>query len=304
MSLESLIDSDYARAVDTRLQSHDAYVDYQMREAQRAVPFLARFFPVQGARVLEVGTGRGGKGMAYAAAGMKVTALDVDVPALEQGAATARDRAISICFLVADGGQLPFCDGYFDAILFDSVIEHVADPLAVMAECRRVLKLGGIIFVVFPPYYGPLSGHIDDYVMIPWFHLLPRGVVKRFLLARPAQPGFLAPRDAYAVYASLNRLTIFQLKRIARRIDLHIEYLRVRPFLTHPGMRLVAGLLAALRHSPRRQSLRTVWARARREFDPATFLLFLLLSAIAPWVYIPILQEVAAGGCKCVLKKV
>lgn len=304
MPLESLIDSEYAQAVDARLQSHDAYVDYQMHEAQRAVPFLARFFPVQGARVLEVGTGRGGKGMAYACAGMEVTALDVDIPALEQGAATARARVIPIRFLVADGAQLPFPDGYFDAILFDSVIEHVVEPLAVMGECKRVLKTGGIVFVVFPPYYGPLSGHIDDYVMIPWFHLLPRGVVKRFLLARPAQPGFLTPHDAFAVYASLNRLTILRLKRMARQIDLRIEYMRVRPFLTHPGMRLAAGLLAVLKYPPRGQSLRIVWARARREFDLGTFLLFLLLSALAPLVYVPILQEVAAGGCKCVLKKV
>ncbi len=58
MSLESLIDSEYSQAVDARLDSHNAYVDYQMREAQRAVPFLARFTPIQGARVLEVGTGR------------------------------------------------------------------------------------------------------------------------------------------------------------------------------------------------------------------------------------------------------
>ncbi len=304
MPLESLIDSEYVQAVDARLSSHDAYVDYQMHEGQRAVPFLAQYFPVQAARVLEVGAGRGGKGMAYACAGMEVTALDVDIPALEQGAASARARAIPIRFLVADGVRLPFRDGYFDAILFDSVIEHVADPLAVMAECKRVLKIGGIIFVVFPPYYGPLSGHIDDYVLIPWFHLLPPGIVKPLLLARPALPGFLTPFDAYAVYASLNRLTVFRLKRMARQIDLRIEYLRVRPFLTHPGMRLAAGLLAALKQPPRGQALRAAWRRARREFDFGTFLLFLLLSAIAPLVYLPILQEVAAGGCKCVLRKV
>jgi hypothetical protein len=139
--------------------------------------------------------------------------------------------------------------------------------------------------------------------MIPWFHLLPRRVVKRFLLARPSQPGFLTPRDAYAVYASLNRL-IFQLMRIARQLVLRIDYMRIRPFLTHPGMRLAVGLLAALIKRPRGQSFRAVWGRARREFNLGMFLLFLLLSAIAPLVYIPILREIAAGGCKCVLKKV
>ncbi len=304
MPVESLIDSEYTKAVDARLASHEAYVDYQMQEGQRAVPFLARFFPLHGAHVLEVGTGRGGKGMAYACAGMEVTALDVDLAALRQGAATARARGIPVRFLVGDGASLPFPDGYFDAILFDSVIEHVRDPWAVLSQCKRVLKVGGIIFIVFPPYYGPLSGHIDDYVLIPWFHLLPHGIVRRVLLSRDAVPGFLSPEDAFAVYASLNRLTVFRLGRLAHQLDLRVAYLRVRPFLTHPGMRLVAGLMAALLHPPRVRALRAVCSRARREFNPGTVFLFLLLCVISPLVIIPILQEVAAGGCKCVLRKV
>ncbi len=304
MPLESLIDSAYVQSIDGRLASHGAYVDYQMREAYRALPFLAQFFPIQGARVLEVGSGHCGKGMAYACAGMSLTALDVDIRTLEQGAATARARGIPAWFLGADAASLPFPDDYFDAILLDSVIEHVADPLAVLAECKRVLKTGGIIFIVFPPYYGPLSGHFDDYIMIPWLHVLPHGIVKRLLLSRRSQPGFVSPLQAFTVYTSLNRLTIFRLKRMAHRIGLRFSYLRVRPFLTHPGMRLVAGIAAALVHPPRGPVLRAVWLRARREFTVGTALLFLLLCALSPLVYVPILQEVAAGGCKCVLKKV
>lgn len=303
MSIESVIDAEYTDAVDARLASYDAYIEYQMQEARRAIPFLSKFFSIQGARVLEVGTGRGGKGIAYACKGMNVTALDVDAASLELGAEAARARNASICFLVGDGTRLPFPADYFDAILIDSVIEHVSNPQAMLIECQRVLKRGGILFVVFPPFYGPLSGHIDDYVMFPWFHLLPRGIIEKTLMSRPAQKGILTPRGAFDVYCSLNGLTIFQFKRMARRAGLATSYFRVRPFLTHPGTRLVVGLVAALRHPPRGENLRAVLSRARREFDLGTFLLFLLLAAISPLVFVPVLQEIAAGGCKCVLRK-
>jgi len=303
MGTESVIDAEYTDAVDARLASYDAYIAYQMQEARRAIPFLSKFFSIQGTRVLEVGTGRGGKGIAYAGEGMNVTALDVDVPALQLGAQAARARNVNIRFLVGDGTRLPFPADYFDAILLDSVIEHVRDPQALLQECQRVLKRGGIVFVVFPPFYGPLSGHIDDYIMIPWFHLLPRPLVERTLLSRSPHAGILTPRDAFEVYATLNGLTIFGFKRCARRAGFAFDYLRVRPFLTHPGTRLAVGLLAALRHPPRGKNLRAVLSRARREFDLGTFLLFVLLSAVAPLVFVPILQEIAAGGCKCVLRK-
>ena len=214
-----------------------------------------------------------------------------------------RARGASIHFLAGDGAALPFPREHFDAILLDSVIEHVLDPRALLQECKRVLKRGGIVFVVFPPYYGPLSGHIDDYIMIPWFHLLPRRIVRKTLLARPRRAEILTPRDAFEVYATLNGLTIFAFKHWARRAGFATSYLRVRPFLTHPGMRLAAGLVSAIRQPPRGQNLRAVFSRARREFDLGTLALFILLSAIAPLVFIPFAQEIAAGGCKVVLRK-
>jgi len=302
MTIESVVDADYANAVDARLNSYAAYIEYQIQEARRALPFLERFFEPRGARILEIGAGRGGKGIAYALAGMRVVALDIDAEALQLGAANAHSRHASIQFLAGAGEQLAFPANHFDAILLDSVIEHVQNPLRVLQECFRVLKPGGIVFVVFPPFYGPLSGHIDDYVMMPWFHLLPRRVVERELLKH--QPiGILTPREAFAVFSSLNGLTIFRLREFVRRAGFHFDYWRVRPFLTHPGMRLVVGLVSALKNPPRLKNAINVIARARREFSVGTFCLFLLLSVLAPLVLVPFLQEIAAGGCKTVLRK-
>jgi SAM-dependent methyltransferase len=291
------------QSVDGRLNSYDAYIEYQRQEAQRALPFLARFFDVRNARVLELGAGRGGKGIAYAREGMCVTSLDLDIAALQLGADAARQHGAVINFLAGDGAHLPFHADSFDAVLLDSVIEHVGDPFALLQECQRVLKGGGTVFVVFPPFYGPLSGHIDDFILIPWFHLLACETVKRKLLAINRQIGILTPRDAFAVYVSLNRLTISEFRRAARRAGFSFAYWRVRPFLTHPGTRFAVGLLSALRHPPRLQNLRAVFVRARREFTFGVFLVFLLMSALSPLAFIPFAQEIAAGGVKAVLRK-
>jgi SAM-dependent methyltransferase len=302
-ALESVIAHDYVDALDARLNSFDAYIEYQRQEAQRALPFLARFIDLRNARVLELGAGRGGKGIAYAHAGMRVVSLDPDIAALQMGAAAARRHDAAIHFLAGDGARLPFPTDFFDAILLDSVIEHVGDPLALLQECRRVLKSGGIVFVVFPPFYGPLSGHIDDFILVPWFHLLPREIVERKLLAINRQIGILSPREACAVFTSLNRLTILEFRRAVRGAGLSFAYWRTRPFLTHPGTRLVVGLLAAFRHPPRLHNLCAVLERARHEFTFGIFLVFLLTSALAPLTFIPFAQEIAVGGVKAVLRK-
>ncbi|MCX7841189.1 MAG: hypothetical protein N2559_17260, partial [Anaerolineae bacterium] len=142
-----------------------------------------------------------------------------------------------------------------------------------------------------------------DYILIPWFHLLPRALIRRKLLSIERRIGILTPQDAYAVFASLNHLTIWSFRRAARRAGFVFAYWRVRPFLTHPGTRLVVGLFTALRHPPRVQNLRAVFARARREFTLGTFALFLLLCALTPLVFVPFAQEIAAGGVKAVLRK-
>jgi SAM-dependent methyltransferase len=45
---------------------------------------------------------------------------------------------------------LPFAEGSFDAIVMKDLLEHVADPVAVVREARRVLRPGGLLFASSP----------------------------------------------------------------------------------------------------------------------------------------------------------
>jgi SAM-dependent methyltransferase len=51
---------------------------------------------------------------------------------------------------VADGHQIPLLDQSFDAVIIQAVLEHVLEPVVVVAEIHRVLKDQGIVYAETP----------------------------------------------------------------------------------------------------------------------------------------------------------
>lgn len=50
----------------------------------------------------------------------------------------------------ADALKLPIRSGYADAVVATAIIEHVPDPPAMMRECGRVLRPGGLLVITTP----------------------------------------------------------------------------------------------------------------------------------------------------------
>ncbi|MBI4636881.1 MAG: methyltransferase domain-containing protein [Candidatus Rokubacteria bacterium] len=112
-----------------------------------------RFVPVRsGDRVLEVGCGTGVVVRDLAGlVGARGRVVGVDRSRLLLRAARrlcrARPRAGRITLRVADGARLPWRAGRFDATLAITVLLHVSDPMAVVAEMARVTRPGGRVGV-------------------------------------------------------------------------------------------------------------------------------------------------------------
>lgn len=51
---------------------------------------------------------------------------------------------------VADADSLPFSDNYADAIIAESLLEHVENPQIVIKEFHRVLKPNGLLYIITP----------------------------------------------------------------------------------------------------------------------------------------------------------
>jgi len=66
----------------------------------------------------------------------------------------------------ADCVMLPLADSIVDAIIATAVIEHLPDPEAMVGECRRVLRSGGIMVLTTPDpvldHIATLIGLVDD----------------------------------------------------------------------------------------------------------------------------------------------
>lgn len=109
-----------------------------------AVMGVAGLPPGQGRRLLDVGCGSGDFLLRMRARGWDVLGVEPDPVA----AAAARRNDLD----VRDGmlADAEFPDDTFDAIVLSHVIEHVHDPIALLQECGRVLRPGGMLVLMTP----------------------------------------------------------------------------------------------------------------------------------------------------------
>ena len=90
-----------------------------------------------GTRLIDVGGGTGNYAAALRAEGWDPVVVDLNAPML------ARAAAKGLATVQADAGALPFADRTTDAVMFVSMLHHVPDWRAALAEGRRVLRPGG-----------------------------------------------------------------------------------------------------------------------------------------------------------------
>lgn len=96
-------------------------------------------------RVLDVGCGTGETLQELRRLGWEAEGVDFDVKAAE----TAR-RSYGLTVRLGTLGEQEYPSNYFDAVGMSHVIEHVHDPVKLLAECRRILKPGGRLIVATP----------------------------------------------------------------------------------------------------------------------------------------------------------
>jgi len=116
---------------------------------------LAAHVPLAGARVLDVGCGGGALCRSLRSRGADVVGVECGAEPLQAARRADPDHAGS--YVEGVGQDLPFGDGGFDAVVYSYALHHVPAQYldAALAEAARVLRPGGLLYVVEPVAAGP-----------------------------------------------------------------------------------------------------------------------------------------------------
>lgn len=122
---------DYGSEVEPLQTTYGGYLD----RVRRHVPEITS--------LLEVGCGNGFFLEEALRRGVtQVRGVEPSAAAIEQAPAGIRDRIV--CDVMRPG---LFREGEFDVVCLFQVFDHLADPVSLLAECRRVLRPGGILLL-------------------------------------------------------------------------------------------------------------------------------------------------------------
>lgn len=130
-------------AVDQRSLFHLKYRE----RLEKILGAIRRYCP-QGARVLEIGCSQANVSLLLAEAGYLTVGLDLRSAALHY-ARSKYDRGLFYP-LAGSAEALPLAANAFDAAILGELLEHCADPQAVIRQARAVVKPGGILVITTP----------------------------------------------------------------------------------------------------------------------------------------------------------
>ncbi|VAV95029.1 hypothetical protein MNBD_ALPHA02-1520 [hydrothermal vent metagenome] len=125
------------------------YVEYEWHHVRHLIDTV---IGGKKSHILEFGCNFGATSVVTAILGHTVCAVDIDHDMVELAKLNAAQYGVSdkTCYnRIMPGGQLPYGDKMFDAVLCNSVLEYVSakDMNSVLKEIDRVLKPGGRLLI-------------------------------------------------------------------------------------------------------------------------------------------------------------
>ena len=163
----------------TRHTSAKEYVAYQVQVTNGHLLPLFRNLGVPLDRpILDIGCGKGGCILSLASTlDVPIHGIDIQAEDIKVARQAATDAGIeNVSFEVMDITKDPFVGGKYALMLMRDVPEHIQKLDIALARLRPMLQDDGLLYVTFPPWRGPYSGHQHNaksmVKFIPYLHAI------------------------------------------------------------------------------------------------------------------------------------
>ncbi|HEX2903886.1 MAG TPA: class I SAM-dependent methyltransferase [Jatrophihabitans sp.] len=216
----------YSKSVDPRTW-WNAHYD----EATGAVLdfFVGDGISLTGKRIADIGCGDGiiDLGVAVKAEPEKIVGFDLLTTDPELLAGWAAKYAgldalpDNLFFATSEPLTLPADDASFDYVISWSAFEHIADPVAILREVRRILVDDGVLFIQLWPFYHSAHGtHLVDWYPDGFAQFKhPHAEILR-TVSEAGPPAMAA--EMLEVYRTLNGITADDLQAALRKAGFRI----------------------------------------------------------------------------------
>ena len=182
--------------------------------------FIERFVELRGLRLLDVGCGGGILSEALAERGATVVGIDLAASALQAAEAHRAGQAVE--YRLESSRETAARGEVFDVVTCMEMLEHVADPAAVLRDIHALLKPGGWAFFstinrTFKARLGAV--YAAEYLL----HLVPQGTHQYDWFIRPAELSRMAERAGLApvAFCGMDYLPLRQSARLSRNLDIN-----------------------------------------------------------------------------------
>ena len=182
--------------------------------------FVERFVVLSGLRVLDVGCGGGILSEALAERGASVLGIDLAESALQ--AAEAHRAGQAGAYRLGSSRETAARGEVFDVVTCMEMLEHVADPAAVLRDIHALLKPGGWAF--FSTINRTLKARLGAvYAAEYLLHLVPQGTHQYDWFIKPAELSRMAERAGLApvAFCGMDYLPLRQSARLSRNLDIN-----------------------------------------------------------------------------------
>lgn len=182
--------------------------------------FVERFVVLSGLHVLDVGCGGGILSEALAERGASVLGIDLAESALQAAEAHRAGQAVE--YRLESSRETAARGEVFDVVTCMEMLEHVADPAAVLRDIHALLKPGGWAFFstinrTFKARLGAV--YAAEYLL----RLVPQGTHQYDWFIKPAELSRMAERAGLApvAFCGMDYLPLRQSARLSRNLDIN-----------------------------------------------------------------------------------